>query len=179
MRNSQESSKIRCRSNNKLNNLVWNIHQGNRRFRNFFLLVFFATAPPTPSSSSSLLLLLWSSSSSTTTTTTTTTTIILTHTLYWDPGASPPTHFTYCLCSLRSIQTFLVSHWRGNWTRNKKVLLRKRKRHATRHVAGAHYAALSNEGVPHPVLAGGEGVPHPVLARWGYPIQSWPGGYPI
>ena len=52
---------------------------------------------------------------------------------------------------------------------NKKVLLRKRKRHTVRRVASARYAALSN--------GGGGGVPHP---DWGYPIQSWlGGGYPI
>ena len=61
---------------------------------------------------------------------------------------------------------------------NKKVILRERKRHTTRRVASARYAALSN-GVPHPVLARGDtpsspgqGVPHPVLGGWGYPIPG-------
>ena len=43
-------------------------------------------------------------------------------------------------------------------------------------VGGAHYAALSNGGVPHPVMVG---VPlyHP---GWGVPPppSTWPGGYP-
>ena len=73
---------------------------------------------------------------------------------------------------------------------NKKVLLCEPKRHTSHHVASAHCAALSNGGgaVPYPVLAGR--VPHP-SSRWGgcntsnpgqgrgYPIQSWPGEYPI
>ena len=67
----------------------------------------------------------------------------------------------------------------------KKVLLRERKKHPARRVASARYAALSNGGVPYPIMGGGVpiqswpgGYPNPVLAR-GYPIQSWPGGYPI
>ena len=88
---------------------------------------------------------------------------------------------------------------------NKKVLLRERKRHTTRRVTSARYAALSNgeggtpssprwgvphwvlamgdtpsspdQGVSHPVLVGGMGVPHPVLAGGtpGYPLPSRPG----
>ena len=43
--------------------------------------------------------------------------------------------------------------------KNKKVLLRERKRHTTRRVASTRYAALSN----------------PDLVEGGYPIQSWSG----
>ena len=53
--------------------------------------------------------------------------------------------------------------------KNKKVLLRERKRHAARRVSSAPYAVLS-WGIPHP------GYPHPDLAK-GYPIPGW--GYPI
>ena len=42
--------------------------------------------------------------------------------------------------------------------KNKKVLLRERKRHTARRVASARYADLSPDG--------------------GYPIQSWTGGTP-
>ena len=81
--------------------------------------------------------------------------------------------------------------------KNKKVLLRERKRHTARRVASTRYAALSNPdlvggnpsrpcqggtlGTPHhPDLVGGQ-VPHPDLVR-GYPRYhppSRPGqGYP-
>ena len=58
---------------------------------------------------------------------------------------------------------------------NKKVLLRKRKRHTARRVASARYAALSNGGggVPHPVLD--RGITHPVLVR-GVPHLVLAGG---
>ena len=63
--------------------------------------------------------------------------------------------------------------------RNKKVLLRERKRHTARCVASARYAALSNGGgggVPHPVMMGV--VPHPVMVGGtpgSPPIQTWDG----
>ena len=44
-------------------------------------------------------------------------------------------------------------------------------------VASARYAALSNGGVPHPVLDRG-GTPFSP-GQGGYRIQSWLGGYPI
>ena len=80
-------------------------------------------------------------------------------------------------------------------TSHKKVLLRERKRHAARRVASACYAALSNGGVPHPVIGGvphpvmggtphhpdlTRGVPHPVMVgvpRGTPTIQTWLGGY--
>ena len=51
--------------------------------------------------------------------------------------------------------------------RNKKVLLRERKRHTTRRVASARYAALCN---------GGEGCTPSQVG--GYPIQGLGGGVP-
>ena len=86
---------------------------------------------------------------------------------------------------------------------NKKVLLRKRKRHTACRIVSARCADQSpdwgGEGVPHPVLDrgrvphpvldGGEGLPHPILdvgwvtpsspGQGGTPIKSWPGGYPV
>ena len=56
---------------------------------------------------------------------------------------------------------------------NKKVLLRERKRHTTRHVASTRYAALCNGGEGTP----GRGVPH-LRSRGVYPISGL-GGYPI
>ena len=50
--------------------------------------------------------------------------------------------------------------------KNKKVLLRERKRHTARRIESARFAD-GGRGVPHPVLDGGGG---------GYPIQSWMGG---
>ena len=74
--------------------------------------------------------------------------------------------------------------------KNKKVLLRERKRHTARCVASTRYAALSNPdlviggGTPFrpgggypgypPPSRPGRGVPHPDLVR-GYPIQTWSG----
>ena len=88
----------------------------------------------------------------------------------------------------------------GDKMRNKKVLLRERKRHTARLVVSACYAALSNRGYPiqswlgwYPVQSSLErypiqslwGVPHPVMVGGtpsshgggGYSIQSW-WGYP-
>ena len=74
-------------------------------------------------------------------------------------------------------------------TRNKKDLLRERKRHTARCAASARYAG--ERGGPHPVMVGRGtpvmvggypiqswwGVPHPVMVGR-YPIQSWWGGTP-
>ena len=67
--------------------------------------------------------------------------------------------------------------------RNKKVLLRERKRFTACHVASARYAALSNgEGVPHPVLVVGGTLPTTTMQTWsgGVPptIQTWSWGSP-
>ena len=81
----------------------------------------------------------------------------------------------------------------GKQNKNKKVLLRERKRHTACRVASARYAGGGGVvprpvmvGVPHPVMVGG--VTHPVMVRGtpsshgggGVPptIQTWPGGYP-
>ena len=74
---------------------------------------------------------------------------------------------------------------------NKKVLLRERKRHTARHVASAHYAALSHRWggypgyPPYPNLRwvtppsrpgqGGPQVPPPSKPEMGYPPPSRPG----
>ena len=76
--------------------------------------------------------------------------------------------------------------------RNKKVLLRERKRHTALHVASAHSAVVSRlggergaggRGVPPSSLVcvwGGGLYPHSVSTGEGYPFQSqWEGGYPI
>ena len=52
--------------------------------------------------------------------------------------------------------------------RNKKVLLRERKRHTARSVASARYAGAGGTPSSH-----GAGVPHSVMVGGGYPIQSW------
>ena len=76
--------------------------------------------------------------------------------------------------------------------KNKKVLLRERKRHTARRVASARYAGWGG-GLPRPGMVGGypiqswwgvphlvmveRGIPHPVMVG-GYPptILTWPGG---
>ena len=67
---------------------------------------------------------------------------------------------------------------------NKKVLLRDRKRHTARHIASAHYSALSNGGGGYPIQSWwgtpssyGGGYPIPGLDR-GYPIPGLEGGFP-
>ena len=89
----------------------------------------------------------------------------------------------------------------GKSVKNKKVLLRGRKRHTARHVtsacyAGGMYPIQSWWGVSHPVMVGGypqppsrpgwevPQVPPPPLSRpgqggtLGTTIQTWPGGVP-
>ena len=74
---------------------------------------------------------------------------------------------------------YVTSHVKD---RNKKVLLRERKRHTGRRVASAHYAALPNgwgRGVPHPVLAVVLGYLSPPSrpGQGGTPtIQTWLAG---
>ena len=67
-----------------------------------------------------------------------------------------------CFQGRLSTHAFHVNNYK-----NKKVLLRERKRHIARHVASARYTALSPGGdgeVPYPVLEGG--IPHP-RSGWG------------
>ena len=72
----------------------------------------------------------------------------------------------------------------AKYIKEKKVLLRERKRHTARRVASARYVDLSpDRGVPYPADGGGGypsspglGVPHPVLG--GTPFQVWTGGTP-
>ena len=81
----------------------------------------------------------------------------------------------------RSTNSMPQNHICTKQSRNKKVLLRERKRHTARCVASARYAALSNgEGVT-PASYGGGGTPtshggvsHSVIVVGrGYPIPSW------
>ena len=52
---------------------------------------------------------------------------------------------------------------------NKKVLLRERKRHTTRHISSTPYS-VPYRGIPHPWLGG--------TPSWVPPILTWPGGTP-
>ena len=83
------------------------------------------------------------------------------------------------LCSFH----YSIDHWK--LVENEKVLLHERQRHTARRVASVRYAALSNGGVPHPVLVGG--TPSQVQVRGTSsspgqrftPSQVQVGGYPI
>ena len=70
--------------------------------------------------------------------------------------------------------------WPNEFTSNKKVLQRERKRHTTRRVASARYADLSRGGTPSQVWGGTPshvwGVPRP---RSGGVPRPMSGGYPI
>ena len=61
-----------------------------------------------------------------------------------------------------------------NSSNNKKVLLRKRKRHSARCVSSTPSAVLSRGGGGYPI-SGQRGTPS---LDWGYPLSGWGGGYP-
>ena len=89
------------------------------------------------------------------------------------PGAiyqSPGLGQKFNVCHIKLILPYsfhldLKRFWE-NSTKNKKVLLRERKRHTARRVTSARSADLFRE---YPILTWLEG---------GTPVMSWPGGYP-
>ena len=102
-----------------------------------------------------------------------------------------PTQATASGCPQQAIAIPLFFHTKKGglpcqFIRNKKVLLRERRRHNTRHVAKKN--PVLARGVPHPVLAGGwyprvppiqtwNGVPHLLVSWMGYPPPGPGMGY--
>ena len=85
------------------------------------------------------------------------------------------TKFLVNLEDIAQINKFLPFYSKN--IKNKKVLLRERKKHTANHIASACYAALSPDwgGVPH--LRSRWRVSHP-RSGWGYPIPGPGRGYP-